>query len=380
MERERSVAFFLATLGGGGAERVMLNLALGMAERGLKVDLVLANATGDYLSQVPPSIRVIDLGAGRVLASLPKLISYLRARQPSALIAAVGHVNVVALWAKRLARVQTRLIVTVHASMSRNSTTDHAFKRHLWTQLTRWFYPWADAIVSVSEGAADDLARLAGIPRTNITVISNPVVMPDLEQRAMEVPSHPWFSSSEPPVVLGVGRLTPQKDFPTLLRAFDEVRRKRSARLIILGEGPERSALENRVQEMGLEKLVDLPGFVSNPYAFMAKSAVFVLSSAWEALPTVLIESMAVGTPVIATDCPSGPWEILEGGKYGGLVPVGDAAALAAEIESVLGHDKTIEQRANIMARASEFGLSQSLDRYLAVLFPSNAVIGDARF
>jgi glycosyltransferase involved in cell wall biosynthesis len=198
------------------------------------------------------------------------------------------------------------------------------------------FYPWADGIVAVSQGAADDLARTARLPKDRIQVVHNPIVTPELREMAAARLDHPWFEAGAPPVLLAVGRLAPQKDFGTLIRAFERVRRSRPARLMILGDGPERDALEALAAEVGLESAVDLPGRIVNPFPYMVRADAFVLSSRWEGLPSVLIEALFCGVPVVATDCPSGPREILAGGKHGLLVPVGDVEALARGIESAL--------------------------------------------
>jgi glycosyltransferase involved in cell wall biosynthesis len=212
-------------------------------------------------------------------------------------------------------------------------------RARLGLQLISWFYPWADRITAVSEGVADDLAQAAGIPRERIQVIYNPVVTPEFKAKTEAPLDHPWFAPGEPPVVVGAGRLTIQKDFPALIRAFARVRQARPARLLILGEGEERSALEAVVRQLGVERDVSLPGFVSNPYPYMRRAALFVLSSRWEGLPGVLIEAMYCGARLVATDCPSGPREILADGRYGQLVPVGDVAALADAVRAGLdGH------------------------------------------
>lgn len=330
------IAFFLPSLCGGGAERVIVNLAQGITERGLPVDLVLAAAEGPLLEQLPPAVRVVDLHAPRVLRSLGPLTGYLRRERPRVLVASMGHANVVAVWAARLARRGTPVIVTVHNTLSQTSRDRGGLAGGVWPHLLRTFYPWAARVVAVSRGAADDLARTSGLPRERVEVVYNPVIMPATMARAREAPDHPWFAPGEPPVVLGVGRLTRQKDFATLVRAFAEVRRRRPARLIILGEGEDRPALEALAAELGVRDDLALPGFRDNAMAYMAGSAVFVLSSAWEGLPTVLIEAMAAGTRVVSTDCPSGPREILQDGRLGALVPVGDPAALAAAILEAL--------------------------------------------
>ena len=329
MTADGAIAFFLPLLTAGGAERVTLNLAQGITERGLRVDLVLAAAEGPFRDQVPPAVRLVDLRAGRVLRSLIPLSGYLRRERPRVLFSQMDHANLVALWAAKLARRATPVVVTVHNTMSQATRQEGRLAESLWPPLLRTFYPWAASVVAVSRGAADDLARTAGLPRDRIEVVYNPVITPAMLALAGQAPDHPWFAPGQPPVIIGVGRLTRQKDFPSLIRAFAEVRRIRTARLIILGEGEDRTELETLVTELGLTDDVALPGFRENAMAYLAGSALFVLSSAWEGLPTVLIEALAAGTRVVSTDCPSGPREILQEGRLGALVPVGDATALA---------------------------------------------------
>jgi glycosyltransferase involved in cell wall biosynthesis len=331
-----TIAFFLPLLTAGGAERVTLNLAQGITERGLPVDLVLAAAEGPFRDQLPPGVRVVDLGAGRVLRSLIPLAGYLRRERPRVLFSQMDHANLVALWAAKLAWRATPVVVTVHNTMSRANRHQSRLAERLWPPLLRTFYPWAAAVVAVSRGAADDLASTAGLPRDKVEVVYNPVITPAMMALAGQIPDHPWFAAGQPPVILGIGRLTRQKDFPTLIRAFAELRRNRNAHLMILGEGEDRPALETLVTELGLAENVALPGFRENAIAYIAGSALFVLSSAWEGLPTVLIEALAVGTRVVSTDCPSGPREILQDGRLGSLVPVGNPAALAEAMIGVL--------------------------------------------
>lgn len=330
------IAFFLPSLCGGGAERVIVNLAQAIAERGLPVDVVVASAEGELMGQLPPGVRLVDLGARRVLGSLGPLTGYLRRERPRVLVSSMSHANLVALWAGKLARQATPVVVTVHNTMSQSTPQQGAMGGWLWPRLLHSFYPWADQVVAVSRGAADDLARTARLPRDRIRVVYNPVITPALLDRAAHAPDHPWFAAGEPPVVLGVGRLNRQKDFGTLIRAFAEVRRTRAVRLIILGDGEERAALERLVGELSLAADVALPGFRDDAASFMGHSALFVLSSAWEGLPTVLIEALAAGSRVVSTDCPSGPREILQEGRLGALVPVGNPAALAAAMIEAL--------------------------------------------
>jgi glycosyltransferase involved in cell wall biosynthesis len=243
-----------------------------------------------------------------------------------------------------------------------------AFKKSLTAfLLTRflWFYSWADNIVPVSQGIADDLTKMSRRPLKNMSVIYNPVVTPELLAKAKEPIDHPWFALGEPPVILGIGRLHQQKDFPTLIRAFALVRQKRSARLMLLGEGPDRDKLEALIKKLDLTNDIALPGFVHNPYAFMSKASVFVLSSLYEGLPTVLIEAIALGTKVISTDCPSGPAEILDSGRYGSLVPVGDIQALAETILTTL--NKPVDAKA-LKQRSQQFSYENAVNKYLELM------------
>lgn len=330
------LAVFLPSLVGGGAERVTLNLVKEAARRGVSVDLVLSKAEGPYLSDVPDSVKVVDLGASRVMSSLPALTRYLRRARPDAMLTAISHANIIGLWARRFAGAPARVVVAEHDTLSQVTHETARRRARLMPRLIRASYLSAQGIIAVSSGVADDLSSTAGIPRETIDVVYNPVVTPEVEAAAEAHIGHPWFAPGEPPVVIGIGRLAPKKDFATLVTAFAEARRQSNARLIILGEGPERAALEELVRSLDLEAHVSLPGFVENPYAYLRQANLFVLSSRWEGLPTVLIEAMYCGTPVVSTDCPSGPREILADGRYGELVPMGDIASLTTAMQAGL--------------------------------------------
>lgn len=333
---EPTLAIFLPSLNGGGAERSMLNLAHGFAERGYAVDLVLAQAKGPYLNDVHPKVRLVDLKASRVLTSLPALVRYLRREQPKALISALNYANIVALWARRVAGVPSRVLVNEQNTISRSAHNSGRWRQRMVPHLMRRFYLWADYVIGNSQGVANDLSQVTGLPRERIKMLYNPVVTPEVREKARKPLTHPWFEAGQPPVVLAVGRMVKQKDFPVLIQAFAVVRKSRPARLMILGEGSDRPALEALVNQLGLGEDVDMPGFVENPYAYMSRASLYVLSSLWEGLPTVLIEALHCGAPVIATDCPSGPREILADGRYGLLVPVGDVMTLAQAMEAGL--------------------------------------------
>jgi glycosyltransferase involved in cell wall biosynthesis len=314
----------------------MVNLVAGFAGRGFATDLILANAEGPYLSLVPPCVRVIDMKRRGVLQVTRPLRAYLKQERPLAMLSALNHANVVAMAAARIRGKRPRVVISIHNTLGKELEVKKEPKERILRWLLGRLHRWADGIVAVSEGVADDLARQTPIPRSRIVVIYNPVITPELKEAASAPPPHPWFEDVTHPVVLGVGRLAIQKNFPALVDAFAILRREHDARLVILGEGPERAMIEAHVRRHSLEDCVALPGFVDNPYACMAHAAVLALSSHWEGLPTVLIEGLAVGTPVVSTDCPSGPREILRNGKLGRLVVPGDIPALAGAIASAL--------------------------------------------
>ncbi|MEB3295659.1 MAG: glycosyltransferase [Synechococcales bacterium] len=360
LDRDR-IAVFIPTLNGGGAERVAVNMLKGLIHRNIQADLVVGTAQGPYLNQVPSAARLVDLQAGRVIKSILPLARYLKETHPFALLCHMSHTNVAAVAAHRLAQVQTRLVLIeqVHASRS----VSPLWRSHLVPIFMRWLYPQADAVVGVSEGVAQDLQTMLGL--TDVKAIYSPIVDFQSLQTASNPPDHPWFQPGQPPVFLAVGRLDPQKDFVTLIRAFAQVQAKIPARLMILGEGSERQSLETLIQSLGLTDAIALPGFASNPFAYMSHAAAFVLSSRWEGLPTVLVEALACGCPVISTDCPSGPEEILEQGRFGPLVPMGDVNALANAMVSVLSQPLPKQL---LIERAQRFSIHRAMEDYLDLI------------
>jgi glycosyltransferase involved in cell wall biosynthesis len=360
-----SLAIFLPSLVGGGAERMMLHLARGFAEAGRDVDLVLARAVGDYMDQIPAGVRVVDLKARRVLTALPGLTRYLARRRPAAVLSALDHANLVALWARRLAGVSTPVFVSVRNTLSVDARRGARIGDKALPALARRFYPQAEGIIAVSGGVAEDLVSNVGLAPGSVRVIYNPVVTPELDALAGQPLEHPWLVAGAPPVVLAAGRLAEQKGFSTLIAAFARVREKRAVRLIILGEGPERPRLEDLIRRSGLDQDARLAGFVGNPFAYMRRAGLFALSSSWEGLPGVLIQAMACGTPVVSTDCPSGPREILLDGALGPLVPVGDGDALAAAMLQAL--DDPIAPD-TLRRRAADFSLETISRQYLRLM------------
>ncbi len=327
------LAVFVATSGHSGVDRVIGNLLRQLDAWGIGVDLLKIRNHGPYLDgDSLPNVRLWDLDRAHVTGSLPALVRYLRRERPLAMLTDKDRVNRIAILARRLAGVSTRLAVRVGTTVSVNLASRNGFER--WWERTsmRRLYPLADCVLVPSEGAADDLVDYTGIERGHIRVVRSPIVIPDLGDRAREPVDHPWLTDPELPVVLGVGELGYRKDFETLVRAFARVRRRRPCRLIILGRGRRREALLALAAQLGVAEDVDLPGFYPNPYAFMARANLFVLSSRWEGFGNVLVEALALHTPVVATDCPSGPREVLAGRNIGTLVPVGGVEPMAAAI------------------------------------------------
>lgn len=329
MPSENKIAIFMLNLSGGGAERAMLNLALLLKDR-YRIQLVLTRAEGPYLSEAREhQLEVIDLGCARPRWALTPFLKYAVREKPDLVISALEAPNVIAALTKVV--IPYRLIVTEHSTPSRHYAKQ---KNPLLRTYPYWAplpYRLADSIVAVSDGVAEDAARTYRIPRNRVSTIYNPVVTPSFFERMRDPIEHPFFQYSDP-IIVAAGRLSEEKGFDILLHALSLVLKERPARLIIFGEGPERGNLEKLAQDLGIVSHVSMPGFTPHLPAYLSRANLFVLSSRWEGLPTVLIEALAAGLPVVATDCPSGPREILEEGKWGKLVPVENAHALAQAI------------------------------------------------
>lgn len=327
---DKRIAIFVPTLTFGGAERVALNLASGFLQQGFLVDILVASDRGAFVDLIPSGARLVPLcKEGRMLRAFPRLVRYLRQESPWCVVPIMDHTNVVTIWARWLARRSTTVLATSHCLPSVEARFGSRIREKLVPGALRFFLRFADGIVAVSTGVANDLAQTAKVPRDRITVIYNPVLTPEFYRKLAEPVSDFYPRDQERPVIISVGRLAVSKDFAVLIRAFAEVRKTVSCRLLILGEGDQRAALERLIAELDLRGDVLLPGYVANPYAHIARAKLFVLSSAYEAFGNVLVESLAAGTPVVATDCPTGPREILQNGRFGELVQVGNTEALA---------------------------------------------------
>jgi len=375
----RPLAFYIRSVNSGlGAEKVVMNVAAGLAARGRAVDLLIEEVDEGLRERLPAGVNLVDLrpaGHDSVLHLLPRVASlllnvlrpakadpcgdvsfrhalarflfkrrppllalrrYRRERRPQSIIAFLNYANIALLLAVQLGKGDTRVYVNVRNHISSSVAGAKSRRmREIPVMMCNLFH-LADGVVAVSDGVAADIARLTGIPVQDMTTIFNPVYRPEILDLAAAPVPHPWLQPGGAPVVVAAGKMKPQKDFATLLKAFARLRAQRPARLIILGDGDGKPGLEALAEGLGIRADVDFPGYVSNPYVYFRHAAVFVLSSAWEGLPNVLIEAMACGCPVVSTDCPSGPSEILDGGRFGCLVPVGDAEAMAAAIAGTL--------------------------------------------
>ena len=377
-EKPLRITLAIPHLGGGGAERSVLRLARGLIERGYRVDILVFKKINTLEDEIPPQARQFILKPGRVndfrdrirlarrfgfrilrflrrdlLGDAQSVAAYIDEERPDCILPSLPRAKSAALLALCFTKLNPVTIPTVHSVLMN--------RKRRFRKLYSILFPMADHIVTVSDGVADNAALKLGIPRKRISRIHNPADIAEIDELARAVPDHPWMSDDGPPIILSAGRLARVKDFPTLLQAFRRVSRNREVRLILLGEGSWRNRLGNMIRKMGLQEKVSLPGWVSNPYAFMSRASMFVLSSKFEGLGNVLIEAMACGCPCVSTNCPAGPAEILDNGRFGPLVPVGNDSALAKAMERVL--DSPPDKDA-LLARAQEFSLDASVELY----------------
>ena len=359
------ICIFISFSGQGGVELMVTNLAQGFLDAGLDVDMVLVKTHGEHIKAIPAGVRTIELAARHTWTGLTGLARYIRQEQPTAILAAKDRAIRVAVLARRLAGSSAPLVGRLGTTISAALEGKSRIRKLVWFGGMRLFYRRVDRLVAVSEGVADDIRRITRLSDDRIMVVRNPVVTPSLYKLAREPSPHPWLNNSDLPVILSVGRLTRQKDFTTLIRAFAFLRRSQECRLIILGEGRDRASLENLTRDLRLSDDIVLPGFTGNPYSFIARCSLFVLSSRWEGSPNALTESLALGIPVVSTDCPSGPREILQGGRYGKLVPVGDHEALASAMAVTM--DDHLPSQV-LKEAVSEYTVSKSAEGYLEAL------------
>lgn len=371
MQTER-ITLFLPSLRGGGAENVLVRIANYLATHmDYRIDLVVATAEGPLRKKLQPEVRLIDLGRRRVVHTVIPLSFYLRRERPNVLLSTMTHTNVVAAAAIYLSgRRCMRFVVREANYFSKLRHHARRFNEKMSLVLARWVYERVDKLIAPSADMAGDLQETLGLPKGKVAVIYNPVEVEQIHSLANEEVRHPWLNNkNSTPVILSVGRLEAQKGFDILLQAVAEVRKNRAVRLIILGEGKQRPALLRLCDELGIADSVEMPGFVDNPYPYMRQASLYVLSSNYEGMPNVLIEALALGTPIVSTDCPSGPREVLRNGDFGLLVPVGDPRAMAAAILTVLDaperYGMTPEREAWVR---QNFALEQVVQKYLHVM------------
>lgn len=361
------VLFFRPTLGQGGADRSTVTVLRHLDRSRFEPALALVRAEGEWLSAVPDDVEVIDLRARRLAMSSPRLASVLGDRRPDVLFSTCSSSNIAALLARAQARVPCRLVLSERNALLRGHLTAG---RAVEYGLKHALYRFADHVTAVSQGVKDEITAKLRLPADRISVVYNPVITDDMAAQAAMSVDDAWFQPGEPPVVLAVGRLVPQKDYPTMLRAFAAVRRRVRARLYVLGEGPERDRLIAEANRLGAGDDVRFAGFDANPFRYMARCAVYAASSRAEGLPGALIQAMACGAPAVVTDCEHGPREVIgEPGRAGFLVPVGDAESLAADIAALLEDEP---RRASVGRRGAEvaarFGVASSVARYEAAI------------
>ena len=369
----KHVSLFAPSLRGGGAERVMVALAKELSSKGLTVDLVLAKAEGPYLVDVPPAVNIIDLNVKRIAYAIPPLTKYINTEKPDCLLSTLRHANIIAIAAKLISKHRFTLGVREANTLKAQLENDNSIKEKVLPLFMRFLYRRADVVVAVSRDVKSDLVSCIDLPDNKVVVINNPVVNDDLYSLSEASTDHPWLDQKTVPVILSVGRLTKQKDFVSLIRAFAHYVQHHPARLVILGEGEERQHLEALIHNLNLGDKVSMPGFVSNPFSFMKKSDLFVLSSLWEGQPNALIQALALGVPIISTDCPGGSRDILRNGEYGLLVPVNSVVDLCHAFETTLNTENNAFSRPaapNDPATycQSEFGIRPVANQYMHAL------------
>jgi glycosyltransferase involved in cell wall biosynthesis len=346
-------------------DRVFANLVPALAERVPRIDVLGIQGHGPTFADLPANVRQIRFPARHVGSALPALVAYLRRERPRVMLSDKDRVNRAVILARWLAGGHTRGVVRLGTTVSTNLASRGWLDRTVQSGSIRTLYRHTHAVLVPSRGVAEDLERFARLPGALIRVVPNPVVRPDMAALAAEMPAHPWFGDGGPPIVLGVGELSSRKDFATLVRAHAQLLKEMDCRLVILGEGRQRAPLEALARELGTAERVALPGFVPNPYPCMARAAAFALTSRWEGLGIVLVEALALGTPAMACDCPSGPREVLQDGRFGPLARVGDPASVAAALKSLL---RAPPAREACMDAARPYTVAASAQAYLAAM------------
>jgi glycosyltransferase involved in cell wall biosynthesis len=362
------ITLFIATLTGGGAERVILCLCNEFIAKGLRVDIVVAKLVGELTGQVNPGARLIVLGASRVVFCLPAYLDYLHRARPAVVVSSVENSNLVAAAGRLLSRHRHRLIIRIESALFMPSSSWQRPDHWPWLLANCLLLRWADRFITVSEGLSKELRRIPGLAQKSVTTIYNPVIEADFLSKAQQpLPPIAGLFENDIPIIVSAGRLHPQKDFSTLIRAFQHLRKQRPCKLLILGEGAHREVLTALARKLDVANDVVMPGFVANPIPIFRRAAAFVLASEYEGLGNVLVEALAAGVPVISTDCPFGPREVLDHGRFGKLVPVGDDKALAQAILETLSRPSPLVTAA-LEHHLQRFQSGAVTDRHLEIL------------
>jgi glycosyltransferase involved in cell wall biosynthesis len=363
----RRIAIVLPNLAGGGAERLSLDLAGEFIARGYAVDFVLLQKFGALLQLTPSKAQIHELGACRFRSVPLAFARYLRRRRPDAVIANMWPLTTTCVTGAILSRHAGRIVVVDHNPLSRQYAQRGRSTKLSMSASIGTLYRLADARIGVSSGVVDDLAAIGGISRTRFEVIYNPVPVRDAAAADALLVADAAWGAGQGARILSVGSFKAQKNQALAIRALARAPAE-MGRLLLLGDGPMRNELAALAAAEGVADRVIMPGFFADPSPFYRSADLFVLSSDYEGFGNVIVEALSFGLPVVSTDCPSGPAEILENGRYGRLVPVGDADALARAMGEALAatHDREALRR-----RARDFSLEAAADRYLALLFPS---------
>ncbi len=360
----KSVAVVLPNLRPGGAEKLHVDLSWQWEKLDIKTDFWLRSATGNLANFLPDASRVFDLKAPRVRHAFFPLVRYFKEQKPDVVIAAMWPLTVIVPLAAKCAGFKGRVIVSEHSPLSLAYSKRGYLHRKVMRFSQRLCYPLVDMVVAVSSGVSMDLSQLSGIAASEFTVIHNPAAKGSVN---FGVGRPALLRGVSGPLVLSVGTLKKVKRYDLLIEAFSRLPRELNATLAIVGEGTERMQLKRLAEELNISNKVLMPGYVEDPGAWYAHADVFALSSDYEGFGNVIVEALEYGLPVVSTDCPFGPSEILECGKYGTLVACNDSDALAAGIRMALSNRPDPEL---LFQRAKDFDIGVIAERYLDVMFP----------
>lgn len=360
----KKIFFILPSLHGGGAEKITINLAREISKQGYFVEIILFEKKGIYLEEIEKEIKIFSLNAKKIRSSIIPLFIYLKKNKPSVIISVMTNANIIALFLQFFLKI--KVIVTEHNLFSQEKESLGFYKKKIYFFLAQILYPRAISIVAVSNGIANDLINNVKINKKKVITIYNPIDIDNIKKNINEKIVHKWIGNDNFIVILGIGRLSSQKNFSLLIHSFSQFKKKKpNAKLVILGEGEERKELEKLIFKLKLTNDIDMPGFIKNPYPYLSKSNIFVLSSNYEGLPTVLIESLICRTQIISTECGSGPREILKSGKYGAIVPINNINCLSLAMEKIL---KTPYSFKGVEKELLNFNITDNTKKYLKII------------